>query len=372
MEYGANNLCQAHNETVKQEVTKMKEQRSMANTQDGNISDPRSKHKGKRAAHIAYVFDDSYAPIGGVSITSLFENNRDIDEMTVYIFTDGFSEENEKRFAQLAEKYDRKIVIMDIAEKVQDYKSKGLKPHRGAYITYIKMFLPDYFPEDVSHIVYIDADTLILRSISLLLEPVPLLAMPKYSPMSYANDVIGYEHTFCSECIVINAKRWRAEAWSAKLLHFLQTADKHYMNADEGIMNVVFKDKITKLPLSFNFEPVFLAIPKKDILAVNSNLDYTPEEISSQYDAPVIIHMIKFFGSKPWQAGTLHPAKEYFDTWLNKSLWNDYKRLPYHKTTLDKIKSVIYKIFPSRLCYRLWLASQRRHIIEEMKRLNEQ
>ena len=33
---------------------------------------------------VLYGCDDNYAPHAGISMTSLLENNRDIDELTVY------------------------------------------------------------------------------------------------------------------------------------------------------------------------------------------------------------------------------------------------------------------------------------------------
>ena len=39
-----------------------------------------------------YQADENYAVYGGVSITSLFENNKDADEIYVHFLTSGFDD----------------------------------------------------------------------------------------------------------------------------------------------------------------------------------------------------------------------------------------------------------------------------------------
>lgn len=46
--------------------------------------------------NIVYSSSDSYAEIAGVSIVSLFENNKDIKEMVIYIIDNGISDSNKK------------------------------------------------------------------------------------------------------------------------------------------------------------------------------------------------------------------------------------------------------------------------------------
>ena len=48
--------------------------------------------------NILYGCDDNYAPYTGISMTSLFENNRDIEEITVYFAAMDCSRENLDKF----------------------------------------------------------------------------------------------------------------------------------------------------------------------------------------------------------------------------------------------------------------------------------
>ena len=47
--------------------------------------------------NILYQCDDNYAPYTGVSMSSLFRRNKNIEEINIYILDDGISEENKKK-----------------------------------------------------------------------------------------------------------------------------------------------------------------------------------------------------------------------------------------------------------------------------------
>ena len=51
--------------------------------------------------YVMYAADENYAPYLGVSLFSLFENNKSISEITVYAVLDGVSEENKNRLTQI-------------------------------------------------------------------------------------------------------------------------------------------------------------------------------------------------------------------------------------------------------------------------------
>lgn len=62
--------------------------------------------------NIVYHASDSFAKVTGTSIVSIFENNKDIDEINVYVIEKNFTEDNKKKMEQLADKYNRRIIFM--------------------------------------------------------------------------------------------------------------------------------------------------------------------------------------------------------------------------------------------------------------------
>lgn len=47
--------------------------------------------------NVIYASDDNYAWLMGISMVSLFENNRESNEINVWLFGDGISPENEEK-----------------------------------------------------------------------------------------------------------------------------------------------------------------------------------------------------------------------------------------------------------------------------------
>ena len=72
--------------------------------------------------NVIYASDDNYAWLMGISMISLFENNRNSQEVNVFLFGDKLSQENEKILAGIAEKYGRGFMHIDVEKvKIPDY-----------------------------------------------------------------------------------------------------------------------------------------------------------------------------------------------------------------------------------------------------------
>ena len=115
---------------------------------------------------VLYQADENYAVFGGVSITSLFENNKKADEIYVHFLASGFSKEMRHNLKKLERKYKRKIILYDIDELEQKIKDIGWPLFGDSYATYYKLFIEEFIPDEVSRLVYIDCDTAVLGDLS--------------------------------------------------------------------------------------------------------------------------------------------------------------------------------------------------------------
>lgn len=61
--------------------------------------------------HILYALDDNYAPFCGVSVTSLFENNKMIPDITVHVIGHDISQDNCRKLFSIGEKFGREIIL---------------------------------------------------------------------------------------------------------------------------------------------------------------------------------------------------------------------------------------------------------------------
>ena len=77
----------------------------------------------KEVLNVLYQSNDNYAPITGVSLTSLLINSKDIEEINVYVLDDKISAKNIKKLKKTCEKFKRNIYIIDtdkILHKLKD------------------------------------------------------------------------------------------------------------------------------------------------------------------------------------------------------------------------------------------------------------
>ena len=81
---------------------------------------------------ILYACDENYAPWAGISMYSLFENNKDIEALTVYCVTDRVSEASREKLATQAAHYGRELVFVDAAAIIEQIKALNIPSYRGS------------------------------------------------------------------------------------------------------------------------------------------------------------------------------------------------------------------------------------------------
>ena len=119
---------------------------------------------------IVYAADDDFASIMGVSLLSLLENNQDLENLRVTIFDSGISDENKEKVEEIFQKYNRKMPRWIKPIDIQQKLLIDVKTDRGSLAQYSRLYIQDYFDDDVKRILYLDCDTLIVNSIKKLFE----------------------------------------------------------------------------------------------------------------------------------------------------------------------------------------------------------
>lgn len=140
-------------------------------------------------ADILYQFDERYAPYAGVSITSLYENNKHIDDINIYILGDGLSDDSIERLSKTADSYGRSITYLDTNKLIDTMKELGIPTYRGSYTANFKLFVPIVLTENIQKLLYIDSDTVVTGDI------LPLFEMSMNGmPVGMSLDSLGVKH----------------------------------------------------------------------------------------------------------------------------------------------------------------------------------
>ncbi len=335
---------------------------------------------GKNELNVLYCCDENYAPFAGVSMTSLFMNNRDIEKITVYLALDNVSKVNKARYKRLADEYGRKVVLIDAALVVEKIMSYNIPMWRNGYAANIRLFFPEYIHSDVERLLYLDSDTIITGSLKPLLQldfANNCIAMTLCSMMTKAEVDITYKTILKhnSGVMLINAANWINGKWMDKLIYHIENVRARYPAPDQDLLNIVCAGHILRLPQEYNFPPLYRAYSDDIYFKTMKNTRIARKEIEYAREHPVIYHTYRFLGQFPWHRDTLHPDKEIFDEYLEKSLWRDYERKLSPQNTVFKIERVLYKILPKSLFFKLFtvvydidLRRQNKKLLKEEKK----
>ena len=315
--------------------------------------------------NVLYGCDDNYAPYTGISMTSLFENNRDIEEITVYLAAMDFSKDNLERFHRVAEQYGRKLVILSTEDAVNEIRSHQCGAWNGSLAAWLRFFVLQQIPEEVDRLVWIDSDTIVNHEIGGIVSDIP-----EDAPVAAVCDYLSYwqryrlgfhqdDRYFNSGVIVFNLDYWRKNDTVRKMMDNLDINHTRYIVPDQDMMNDFFKDKILKLPPRYNVQCVLMAYRIQDYFSVfhwSKNAFYSQDELREALEHPVIIHFFRFLGDYPWTRGrNYHPARALYEEWKNKSLWKDHPGAAGKDDLAFKAEKLLYRLLPRRAFLKLFV-----------------
>lgn len=319
----------------------------------------------KRSLNVLYGCDNNYVPLLGVSMTSLFENNRDAENITVYLAGMGISEENLRLLEQTAQKYDREIIMLDTAAAEREIVQYQCKEWNGSLATWLRFFMLDQIPPEVDRLLWLDSDTIVQGSLS------PLFEMEmENAPVACVCDSIFYfsrfrlglgktEPYFNAGVILFQLPVWRRNNLLPDMMVHLKKNVSIYSFNDQDLLNDFFRGSIQKLPVGYNFQGTHLAYTSKQYFAVYPWLPeayYTPEEITCASKAPAVVHYFRFLGDYPWEHGdnNLHPARALYEQWLARTLWAGHKGRACNTKFVFRVEKLLYRILPRTMFLRLF------------------
>ena len=305
---------------------------------------------------VLYQFNEKYAPFAGVSITSLFENNRIAESIRVHILGEGLSESSIKTFEEVAEKYHRSIVFVKADMLIRKMQELNMPTYRGSYAANMRLFLPEVLDKGIDRLLYLDADTVVDGTLGELWNTNMLdypLAMALDSLGACHGKDIGLEKTdyyFNSGVILFQMNKWRELQLSEKIIYHIKYTRAHYPSPDQDLLNVVCKNNVFCLHAKFNFQPIHLAFSIKEYYRYYGKSNYySREEIEEASESIVIYHFFRFIGEFPWNINNMHPDNAIFDKYLHLSAWKDYEKKSENLKGMIKIEKNLYQILPKGL-----------------------
>ena len=112
---------------------------------------------------VMYTCDNNYVWLMGISTISLFENNKEIEDLKVYLLGENISEDNKNELKKIGEEYGREVEVIDVPKL---NIPPSLVSARWPLSAFTRLFSGVILPPDVDRILYLDCDTIITGDIS--------------------------------------------------------------------------------------------------------------------------------------------------------------------------------------------------------------
>lgn len=276
--------------------------------------------------NIIYASNNGYAKYLGISMMSLFDSNKDLNIITVYVLSQDINSGNLKRLLKIANDYHREIHIIDIAEFEKripfDFATSGYNS-----IVLSRLFLCSYLPSDIERVLYLDCDIIIngsikeLETISFgrnLAAAVPELYMP-----TDKKALIGFrkEETYYNAgVLLVNLTMWRAQSIETVFMKYYHDMNGRLLYNDQDIINHCCKGKILTLSHTYNLSTNLYYFPRYFVKILQPAYDtHSAVKYSQILSNPVIIHYMG--DERPWIDGNHNRYRKQYEYFYRRSPW---------------------------------------------------
>jgi lipopolysaccharide biosynthesis glycosyltransferase len=240
----------------------------------------------------------------------------------------------------------------------------GLSVHNVVSASaYIRLFLPDLLPEHIKKVLWIDGDTLVVDSITNLLNTdleknSCAMVLDSSSTFKILNGYHRSEKYYNTGVILADMEKWRADV-QILLREEINRRRGKSIDEDQSYINKAFRNSILTLNPRYNMQHAFY-------VACDNYEKFLKEQFFRKreiYDRKtlvearknaVIVHFTNFTHSRPWENGCDHPMRDKWAEYKNRSLWANYPLSDVKKNDTSvfflkrRIMHAIYVVSPIR------------------------
>lgn len=308
--------------------------------------------------NVVYTCDNNFVWIMGISMISLFENNRDTDNLTVYLLGDHVSDEGKHTLSKIAEKYRREFKVIDVPDL---NIPKILTSKRWPKSAFTRMFSGELMPRNVHRMLYLDCDIIVRGSLAPLdkwdTNGYAISAVKDCVSRHYKKKVgIDKEDSYVNAGVLLmDLDKMRELDIRSMMSEFMKMYMDMISYADQDVLNGIFKGRFDVLPPEYDMMTQVCCYTYKQILQYRKPSNYyTKNEIETAQKNPVMIHYTTcMLNIRPWFVGSKHPWAEEFDKYQKMSPWVNREKsiMKFDKAEQKIIKAIL--VLPDCLSYRL-------------------
>jgi lipopolysaccharide biosynthesis glycosyltransferase len=314
--------------------------------------------------NIVYCSSDLFSEVCAVAMTSIFDNNKHLKEICVFVVDDKISDKNKSRISRLTQKYGRNVVFIPLPNPSEFYNDERFTIKSLGH-TYARLILGDIIPENVERIISLDSDIMALGKIDDLWN----IDMGGY-PIAGVDDCMGRvalvktqhlkeDSIHCNAGMyLIDLSAWRSEDWTMKFYLYIEKLfDKGISlgGYEEEVINKELGERTLVLHPKFNLMTLEQVLTYKELLKFREPVKYyTEEEIDEAKQHPVITHTTNFFyvQKRIFEENSDHPMRKQYEKYRAMTPWANEVPMRSNSTIKQKLMKKIWHMMPRSVSIR--------------------
>lgn len=338
-----------------------------------------------KTLNVVYHSSDLFAPVLGTSMASVFENNKSVEEIHVYVFENPLSDENKGKLVSLAEKYNRNVHFIKMPDVNSDQRL-GLKAVKDGWFfnSYMKLFLDDYLPSTIERVLYLDSDVLVVDDLTELINidmkgccaagVIDALGEKYYKLLSLNEDA-----RYCNSGVILeDLTVWRKMNIGDRIRKYSKENGGYVFFMEQTAFNAVLQGEILILHPKYNTYSMMQSMTYEEIWKLRKpERFYTKQEIAEAVQKPAIIHLTNSFliTNRAWYENTNHPERDRYRYYKSLTPWKDEPGFPDKRDGKKKLIQKIVDMIPRsvllpmvELVYNNWRVNKIQYLIDKYRR----
>lgn len=279
--------------------------------------------------HIIYSTDNNFVSVCATSMISVMENKSD-EIIYFHVILNQVSSENQTKMLELVANYPNCRIDFCKFPDLEGLISSDLRydAEHISISSYGRLFMESALPIDVSRILYLDCDTIILKSLCELYSAdlkgkiiggVDDCKSTHYRKVLGIDDKANYIN---AGVLLIDYPRWKKYRCEERFIRYIEEQHGQVHFEDQGVINAVLHDQITLLPLQNNVMSHIYDLSFDELMRFrNPVVTYTRQEVEEAKEDPTIIHFTTSFLTygRAWNVNTNHQKKGIFQYYMQKT-----------------------------------------------------
>ncbi len=272
--------------------------------------------------HFGFGVDANYVKYAGVLMTNLLYQHRE-QPLCFHLACDGITEEDRRRLDAFTMQHSNvKLYIYDMTESLDRLNQiRSEAPQRLHRSVLLRVLLPQYVPQEVKRLVYMDADMICLRRLDELFElnlgrnAAAAVQEPNNEKKIVRLQLRGGRY-FNAGLLVLDVALWRRQELTQRVSSYYQQHGEELLLLEQDALNAVLDGAFTELDKRYNF-----------LIEVNN-----PLMCAYPADA-AILHCVN--AAKAWTKGCMPQIYDLYWRYVRLSPWHDLQ--PVEPTTAKAV-----------------------------------